>query len=184
MINILCGFLAPVALAVVMGYSYTKRVTPLCHIVLGLGLALAPVGAWLAVTGAFDALPILVGIIVLFWVSGFDIIYALQDIQFDREHGLKSIPSWLGAERALSVARVFHFISASGLLLLGLSLMARYQETSWLTWGGIFSFTALLVYQHTQVKPNDLSRVNLAFFTSNGIGSIVLGSLIILDHLV
>lgn len=184
MINMLCGFLAPVALTVVMGYSYTKRVTPLCHMVLGLGLALAPVGAWLAVTGAFDALPVLLGLVVLFWVSGFDIIYALQDIEFDREHDLRSIPSWLGAERALNVARIFHVISAAGLLLLGMSMLARYPETSWISWIGIFAFIGLLIYQHTQVKADDLSKVDLAFFTSNGVGSIVLGGLIILDHLI
>lgn len=184
LINTLCGFLAPVALAVVMGYSYTKRFTPLCHMVLGSGLALAPVGAWLAVTGSFDPLPILIGVVVLFWVSGFDIIYALQDIGFDREHGLHSIPAALGPNRALSVARIFHVISAAGLLLTGLSLMARFSATGWLSWIGIFAFLGLLIYQHFQVKPNDLSRVNIAFFTSNGVGSLVLGTLIILDQVV
>jgi len=184
LINTLCGFLAPVALAVIMGYSYTKRVTALCHLVLGAGLALAPVGAWLAVTGSFDALPILLGIVVLFWVSGFDIIYALQDIEFDRAHHLHSIPAALGAGSALQVARVFHLISALGLLLLGISLMARYPDTGLLSWTGISAFIALLIYQHFQVRPDDLSRVNLAFFTSNGIGSLVLGGLLIIDQLI
>lgn len=183
-INALCGLLAPVALAVIMGYSYTKRFTALCHLVLGAGLALAPIGAWLAVTGGFDPLPILLGVAVLFWVSGFDIIYALQDIEFDRSHGLHSIPAALGATNALRLSRFFHVASGLAMILLFLSLLVRYPGTSWLTGLGVTAFLGLLVYQHFQVKADDLSRVNLAFFTSNGIGSLALGSLIILDQLI
>ena len=184
MLNPLCGFLAPVALAVIMGYSYTKRYTAFCHFVLGLALALAPVGAWIAVTGAFDAFPIALGIMVLLWVSGFDIIYALQDIEFDKAHDLHSIPVAVGAEGALLVSRWLHAICSGTLLMVGLSMTAQFAATGWLSWVGILAFIALLVYQHTQVRPDDLSRVNLAFFTSNGVGSLVLGSLIILDQMI
>ena len=112
-INRLCFFLSPVALAVILGYSYTKRFTPLCHLVLGLGLSLAPIGAYLAVTGEFALLPILFSFAVLFWVSGFDIIYALQDEEFDKAHQLYSIPSMLGKVKALRVSEILHVLSAA-----------------------------------------------------------------------
>ena len=108
-INKICFFLSPVALLVVLGYSYTKRFTPLCHLILGLGLSLAPIGAYLAVTGRFDLLPILFSFTVLFWVSGFDIIYALQDEEFDKTNKLYSIPAWLGKAKALRVSEFFMY---------------------------------------------------------------------------
>lgn len=167
-INPLCLALSPVALAVILGYSYTKRFTALCHLVLGLGLALAPIGAYLAVTGVFDWAPVILGSAVLTWVSGFDVIYALQDDQFDEAHNLHSIPTMLGRPRALMVSTLLHVLSGAMIILFG-----------WLTGGGILFwigggiFLGLLTYQHLIVSTKDLSRVNLAFFTTNGVASVV-----------
>ncbi len=173
-INKLTLFLAPVALFVVLGYSYTKRFTPMCHLVLGLGLALAPIGAYLSVTGQFALVPILISFVVLFWVSGFDIIYALQDEKFDRENKLKSIPVLLGKKNALILSSLLHLLSA--ILLIYIGFIAKFN---FLYWIGTSFFTAILIYQHLLVKPNDLSKVNLAFFTLNGIASVVFASLVI-----
>ncbi len=167
-INSLCFFLSPVALAVVLGYSLTKRFTALCHVILGLGLSLAPIGAYLAVTGKFDWLPLFFSFAVLFWVSGFDIIYALQDEEFDKSKKLKSIPVWLGKKGALMLSTVFHIISASFVIYAG--FYAHFNVWYWI---GTLVFCGLLFYQHTLVKPNDLSKVNVAFFTTNGIASVV-----------
>lgn len=175
-INPLCFALSFVALAVVLGYSYTKRFTPLCHLVLGLGLSLAPIGAYLAVTGRFALLPLLFSFSVIFWVSGFDIIYALQDEEFDRSNMLYSMPSWLGKARALRVSEFLHLFSAACVIAAGL-----YGHFGWWYWGGIAVFVGMLVYQHTIVKPNDLSRVNLAFMTANGIASVVFACFVIGD---
>lgn len=177
-INPLCFGLSFVALTVVLGYSYTKRFTALCHLVLGLGLALAPVGAWIAVTGKFDLLPIYISASVFCWVSGFDIIYALQDEQFDREHKLYSIPSLVGGEKALRISRNLH--TASALFLLAAGFKGDFH---WLYFSGWLIFALLLVYQHTLVNVRDLSRVNLAFFTTNGIASVVFATLVICDRL-
>jgi 4-hydroxybenzoate polyprenyltransferase len=175
-INILCLILAPVALFVILFYSYTKRFTPLCHLVLGLGLSLAPIGAYIAVTGQFAWVPILFSLSVLFWVSGFDIIYALQDEEFDKDNNLHSIPSWLGAKRALHVSEYLHFLSIACIFIAG--IMGHF---SWSYWAGVMAFAFFLVYQHTLIKPNDLSKVNKAFFTSNGIASVVFGALVLID---
>lgn len=180
-INALCFFLSPVALAVVLGYSYTKRFTWLCHFVLGLGLALAPVGAYLAVTGHFAWLPVLLGLTVLFWTAGFDIIYALQDEEFDKSQQLYSVPAWLGKSRALRLSEMLHLVSALLLLTAGWLLHGALAEAGWLAWAGTGIFLGLLLYQHLIVKPNDLRRVNLAFFTTNGIASLIFGVLTILD---
>ncbi|HNL37748.1 MAG: UbiA-like polyprenyltransferase [Saprospiraceae bacterium] len=180
-INTLCFLLSPVALAVVLGYSYTKRFTWLCHFVLGLGLALAPVGAYLAVTGHFAWLPVLLGFTVLFWTAGFDIIYALQDEEFDKSQQLYSVPAWLGKTRALRLSEVLHLVSALLLLTAGWLLHGELAETGWLAWAGTGIFLGLLLYQHLIVKPNDLRRVNLAFFTTNGIASLIFGVMTILD---
>ncbi len=180
-INPLCFALAPVALAVVLGYSYTKRFTFLCHFVLGLGLALAPIGAYLAAGGGFDLIPILYSLSVLLWVSGFDIIYALQDEEFDKSLRLNSIPVKLGRNHALLLSSILHVFSAMIVLLAGYLLAQRYPQFSWIQWIAAGIYIAMLYYQHTLVKPNDLSRVNRAFFTSNGIASIVFGALMILD---
>lgn len=180
-INRLCFYLSPVALAVVLGYSYTKRFTWLCHFVLGLGLALAPVGAYLAVAGHFAWLPVLLGLTVLFWTAGFDIIYALQDEEFDKSQQLYSVPAWLGKARALRLSEGLHLLSASFLLTAGWLLHEQLEPAGWLAWGATGVFLGLLLYQHLLVKPNDLRRVNLAFFTTNGIASLIFGALTILD---
>jgi 4-hydroxybenzoate polyprenyltransferase len=175
-INQLCFFLSPVALLVVLGYSYTKRFTPLCHLILGLGLSLAPIGAYLAVTGQFDLLPILFSFIVLLWVSGFDIIYALQDEEFDKTNKLYSIPAWLGKAKALRVSELLHVFSAVCVLFDG-----WLGNFGWLYWIGAVIFIGMLVYQHSIVKPNDLKRVNIAFMTANGIASVVFAIFVIAD---
>lgn len=175
-INKLCFALSPVALFVILFYSYTKRFTALCHLVLGLGLSLAPIGAYLAVTGQFDMLPVLFSIAVITWVSGFDIIYAMQDIDFDNSQKLHSIPTALGGKRALLTSEILHLISAAAVVFAGF-----YGQFGFLYWVGIVVFIGMLVYQHRLVKPNDLSKVNIAFMTANGIASIVFGVLVITD---
>ncbi len=180
-INYLCFYLSPLALAVILGYSYTKRFTPYSHFVLGLGLSLAPLGAYLAVTGAFNYLPVLFSVVVFLWVSGFDIIYALQDAEFDAEHQLKSIPVLLGKKGALRLSSVLHFFCALFLIMASYYMSVEFPAFVWLHWLGSLLFVALLIYQHLIVKPNDLSRVNLAFFTTNGVASIILGAFMVLD---
>jgi 4-hydroxybenzoate polyprenyltransferase len=175
-INTICFLLSPVALLVVLGYSYTKRFTALCHIVLGLGLSLAPIGAYLAVTGAFALLPVLFSFAVVFWVSGFDIIYALQDIDFDKSQQLYSIPAAMGKAKALRISESLHFLSAACVIFAGL-----YGGMRWSYWIGVAVFTGMLVYQHSIVKPNDLSKVNIAFMTANGIASVVFAVFVIAD---
>jgi len=177
-INTLCFYLSPIALIVVLGYSYTKRFTSLCHLVLGLGLALAPLGAYLAVSGKFTLSPILFSVAVLFWVSGFDIIYALQDDTFDKENKLNSVPVLFGRNKALNLSKLFHLITFLSLAYAGILL-----EINLLYWIGFALFSALLIYQHTIISEKDLSRVNLAFFTTNGIASVVFGVFVILDFL-
>jgi 4-hydroxybenzoate polyprenyltransferase len=180
-INLLCFILSPVALLVILGYSYTKRFTAFCHLVLGVGLGLAPVGAYLAVTGSFHFLPVLLGLAVFFWVSGFDIIYALQDEEFDQSHQLKSIPAALGKKNALIVSRLLHFCSALFLTLFTYQATEIFSELQWLLILGYGLFLSMLVYQHTLVNEKDLSRVNLAFFTFNGLASVAFGLFFIAD---
>lgn len=166
-INYTVLFLSPIALAVILFYSYTKRFTALCHLVLGLGLSLAPVGAYLCVHPAFDWLPVLFSCMVLTWVSGFDIIYALQDIGFDRSQKLHSIPAALGIKGALIASSILHLITATLVIIAGI-----YGAFSFGYWIGAGVFITLLVYQHLIVKPNDLSRVNIAFVNTNSAASI------------
>jgi len=175
-INKICFYLSPVALFVVLFYSYTKRFTALCHLVLGVGLSLAPIGAYLAVTGQFALLPILFSFTVLFWVSGFDIIYALQDEEFDKSNQLHSIPAALGKSKALQVSNLLHVLSAICVITAGV-----YGHFGYWYWIGVALFIGLLIYQHTLVKPNDISKVNMAFFTTNGIASVVFAIFVILD---
>ncbi|WP_018616693.1 UbiA-like polyprenyltransferase [Segetibacter koreensis] len=175
-INTTCFLLSPVALFVILFYSYTKRFTALCHLVLGLGLSLAPIGAYLAVTGKFNVLPVLFSFAVLFWVSGFDIIYALQDVDFDISQNLYSIPSVLGKQKALRVSELLHFFSASLVIAAG-----EIAGFGWLYWMGVTVFAGMLIYQHSIVKPDDLRRVNLAFMTANGIASVVFAVFVIAD---
>ncbi len=173
-INRICFYLSPVALAVVLGYSYTKRFTPLCHLVLGVGLSLAPIGAYLAVTGVFAWLPLLFSVAVICWVSGFDIIYALQDVDFDRSQQLYSIPARVGKGKALRISELLHVLSAAAVIAAGV-----YGHFMWLYWIGVLVFVGMLVYQHSIVKPDDLRRVNLAFMTANGIASVVFAIFVI-----
>ena len=176
LINKLCFYLSPVALSVVLGYSYTKKFTPLCHLILGLGLALAPIGAYLVVAGQFAMLPIYFSLAVLCWVSGFDIIYALQDEEFDRQNNLKSIPAWLGKKKALNVSSIFHVLT-----VIFVTMPYIVSSFSWFYLSGVLFFIILLIYQHQLVKPNDLSKVNRAFFTTNGIASVVFAIFFLLD---
>ncbi|HNW98608.1 MAG TPA: UbiA-like polyprenyltransferase [Bacteroidales bacterium] len=175
-INLLCFFLSPVALLVIMGYSYTKRFTPLCHLVLGLGLALAPIGAYIAVTAHFAVVPVLYSFAVLFWVSGFDIIYALQDIEFDKSQNLKSIPVVIGIKNSLILSGLFHFVTAAIIIYNGIFL-----NFGMFYWIGSLIYILLLIYQHLIVKPSDLSRINLAFVTLNGFASISFGVFVIAE---
>jgi 4-hydroxybenzoate polyprenyltransferase len=175
-INPICFLLSPVALFVILFYSYTKRFTSLCHLVLGIGLSLAPIGAFLAVTGKFDTLPILFSGAVVCWVSGFDIIYAMQDVDFDKSEKLFSIPATVGKSRALVVSSLLHLLSIIFVFLAGIS----GNFGSWY-WVGMVLFTGILIYQHLIIKPNDLSRVNLTFMTANGIASVIFAFFVITD---
>lgn len=176
LINPLCFYLSPVALLVILGYSYTKRFTPLCHLILGVGLSLAPIGAYIALTERFDFLPILISVIVFLWVSGFDIIYALQDDDFDKSQNLKSIPVYFGRKNALRLSEIFHFIAAMIVIVVYFS-----GNFSWLYIVGALVFIGLLLYQHLIVKPNDLSKVNLAFGTTNGVASVLFCAFVCAD---
>lgn len=175
-INSICFYLSPIALAVTLGYSYTKRFTALCHLVLGIGLSLAPIGAYLAVTGTFAWLPLYFSFAVLFWVAGFDMIYALQDEEFDKEMGLNSIPAKIGKKASLQLSILFHIVTASFILY-----AAYAAEANAVFWTGSLIFITLLFYQHFLVKPNDLSKVNLAFFTTNGIASVIFSIFVIVS---
>ena len=168
LINPICFSLSPVALTVILGYSLTKRFTFLCHLILGLGLSLAPIGAYLAVTAQFNWLPLFFSFAVLFWTGGFDIIYALQDEEFDRNMNLHSIPVKLGKKGGLMVSSILHICTAVFLVVAGI-----YGEFSWIYFTGTFVFLSLLIYQHSIVSPTDLSKVNLAFGTTNGIASVL-----------
>ena len=167
-INSACFQLSFVALFVVLFYSYTKRFTALCHVVLGVGLSLSPIGSYLAVTGEFALLPLLFSFAVVTWVSGFDIIYALQDEQFDRSNKLHSIPAAIGTRNSLLVSTVLHILSAGFVFWAG--FLGHFSIIYWI--GAVF-YAALLVYQHMLVKPNDLSKVGIAFANTNGIASVV-----------
>ncbi len=175
-LNPLVFYLSPVALLVVLGYSLTKKYTALCHFVLGIGLSLAPVGAYLAVTGVFAWLPVMFSFVVLLWSGGFDIIYALQDEDFDVREQLHSIPAWLGIRRALGVSAVVHVVAGALVVIIGIF----WGFGIWYAIGAVI-FLFLLLYQHLIVKSDDLSRVNAAFFTSNGIASVVFATFTILD---
>jgi 4-hydroxybenzoate polyprenyltransferase len=182
-INNICFYLSPVALLVVLGYSATKRFTALCHLVLGLGLSLAPIGAYLVVTGSFALLPIFFSLAVLCWVSGFDIIYALQDEDFDRSQNLHSIPAYLGKVNALRLSSFLHVLSAI-FIMLPVVYPASGWVVGWPYYIGIVFFCSMLIYQHLLVKPNDLSRVNFAFMTTNGIASVIFAVFFMIDRLV
>jgi 4-hydroxybenzoate polyprenyltransferase len=166
-LNPLALALSPVALAVIWGYSYTKRFTSFCHVVLGLAIGIAPPGAWIAVRGQLDWAAVLLSAAVMLWVGGFDVIYACQDADFDRQEGLRSLPARLGIAGALQVSRVMHAVTIALLLLL-----PQLTPLGVLYYAGVAVVAALLIYEQSLVKPGDLSRVNAAFFTVNGFVSI------------
>ena len=170
MLNSLTLKLAPVALGSVLFYSYTKRFTAFSHVVLGWALAIAPTGAWIAVRGAIDSpIPVLLSLAVLLWTAGFDIIYACQDADFDRRVGLRSLPAWLGIARALVVARFFHLV-----MFVVLLWVARLSGLHWIGMIGLVATAGLLIHQHRLVSPDDLSRLDVAFFTTNAYVSVIL----------
>jgi 4-hydroxybenzoate polyprenyltransferase len=167
-LNRTCGLLAPVALATIFGYSYTKRFTWASHLVLGLALAMAPVGGWLAIDPALSALPWMLALAVLCWVAGFDVIYACQDFEFDRAHGLRSIPAAIGIARALWIARALH-----GAAVVSLAAIGVQAQLHPLYWAGVAAICVLLVYEHRLVRADDLSKLGVAFFQMNGVISVV-----------
>ena len=167
-LNPLCLRLAPLALAIVLFYSYTKRFTTFSHLVLGLSLGIAPAAAWIAVRGSLDSRILLLTAAVMFWTAGFDVIYSCQDYDFDREEGLWSLPRALGIASALRVARLLHVLMVVCLVALVYTL-----HLGPLALAGVAAIVGLLIYEHSLVKPNDLSRVNAAFFTMNGYVSVL-----------
>ena len=179
LINPLCGWLSPVALAIVMFYSYCKRFTSLAHLVLGLSLGIAPVGAYMAVTGTSCLECWLLALIVMTWCSGFDIIYALQDAEFDRERGLHSIPAMLGTRGALIVSALLHIASIALLVL-----FASYQPQSWLLYVGCSIFAIILASEHYIVTPTKQRNIGIAFGTFNALASVSLALFLILNLLI
>jgi 4-hydroxybenzoate polyprenyltransferase len=181
---LLCLQLLPVAILLLAGYSYTKRFTPLCHGILGIALGSSAIGGWLAHTGHWDAgLPVLLGLAVTLWVAGFDIIYALQDEAFDRQSGLHSLPAWLGGAKALALSRGCHVATV---LLLVVFALAYSQLKGFVGWGfvaGVVIMAVLLVRQHRLVSPQNLSQVDVAFFTLNGIASVALFTCVLVDRM-
>ena len=174
----ICGWLSPVALAIVFGYSYTKRFTWTTHALLGLALMMAPVGGWLAVAGEFATVAWVLGIAVLLWVAGFDVIYACQDVEFDRREGLSSIPARFGVHAALVSARALHAGALAGLAAVG--WLAGLHPLYWL---GLAVIGGLLVWEHRLVRADDLSKVGVAFFNMNGIIALVYFAVILLSGL-
>ena len=177
-LNSLCLYLSPIALFFLFGYSYTKRFTALCHFALGFAIGLAPVGAWVAVQGSFHLIPLLLALAVMLWIGGFDIIYALQDYDFDsQQERLFSIPKRLGKVRALLLSRIMHCLMILILLMVGIlfGLHLFYFV-------GVGVVALLITWEQSLVKPNDLSRVNLAFFTLNGWVSVSLFLFVLLDR--
>lgn len=170
MLNWLAFILSPVALLFVLGYSYAKRFTSFAHVILGIALSISPSAAWIGVRGTFDsAIPILLSLIVMMWTAGFDVLYACQDYEYDRKAGLHSIPARFGIAGALRIARLFH--AQTFFLLIFLYIVA---DLGWLSLVGVLAVGLLLFYQHTLIKPNDLSRMNAAFFTTNAFVSVIL----------
>lgn len=179
MLNRLALYLSPVALVVVLGYSYTKRFTSWSHLVLGLALGIAPVGAWIAVRGAFAIEPVILAACVMLWAAGFDVIYSLQDVDFDRKMGLFSLPKSLGAARALFISRLMHILMIGLLVWFGMA-----SGMGMIFFIGIGVVALFIIYEHSLVSPTDLSRVNTAFFTMNGCVSIGLFLFALVDVMV
>lgn len=177
-LNQLALFLAPLALIVILGYSYTKRFTSMAHLVLGLALAIAPIGAAIAVEGMWNWRIVPLAAAVLFWTAGFDILYSLQDVEFDRGAGLHSIPSRVGVANALVISRLLHLITIAALLYFG-----YVNAFGFFYFLGVGFATMLLLWQHSLVKANDLSRIDAAFFTANGMLSVIVFALGAVDIL-
>ena len=175
-LNRLCLILSPVALLFILGYSYTKRFTWLCHLFLGCAIGIAPIGAWLAVTGKWNLIPLLIGAVVMLWIGGFDIIYALQDFEFDTKSSLFSLPKRLGKANSLLVSRVMHALMIG--LLIAIGVLAGLHL---LYFAGVLVVSGLIIYEQTLVKPDDLSKVDLAFFTLNGWISVTLFAFVFLE---
>jgi 4-hydroxybenzoate polyprenyltransferase len=167
-LNALCGVLSPVALAIVFGYSYTKRFTWASHLVLGMALAIAPVGGWLAIAGRFDVLPFLLAAAVVFWVAGFDTIYACQDEAFDKSYGLHSIPARFGIPKALGIARGFHIGALVAMVAVG--IVAHLHPVYWL---GLAVVAGVLIWEHRLVSATDLTKLGVAFLNANGVVSVL-----------
>ncbi len=178
MLNPLCFYLAPIAIFFLVLYSYCKRFTALAHIVLGICLAAAPLGAWIALRGDVGWPAVVLALAVLFWVAGFDIFYALQDMEFDREHGLYSLPARLGAERSIRLVRIFHVVMV-GLLL----LLVAVDGLGWIYLLGVAVVALLLIYEHLLVRADDLSRLDAAFFNMNGYISVAIFAFTFVDAL-
>ena len=178
-INLLTAILSPVALAVIMFYSYCKRFTALAHIVLGLSLAIAPAGAFIAVTGGLTWTVCLLSLLVLTWCGGFDIIYALQDAEFDRKRGLHSIPSTFSVATSLYISIALHCVSVASLVA-----FALFLPQSWVLWSGVALFTAILVTEHILVTPKKQRSIGIAFGTLNGLASLTLVVFVIANILI
>ena len=176
MLNPLCFYLSPVALLVVLGYSYMKRFSPLAHLVLGLGLGIAPVGAWLAVRGEFAAFPLWLSAGVLFWVAGFDTIYACQDVEYDRRVGLHSLASRLGVEKALMLSRVFHLLSVAFMA----GAFRRADNLGGVALVGVVIMAGLLAWEQAIVRGGDMRHIDKAFFEINSwIGMVLLAAVMV-----
>nr|WP_128894564.1 UbiA-like polyprenyltransferase [Longirhabdus pacifica] len=178
-LNTLCLILMPVAVFFLVMYSYTKRFTWLCHVFLGLTIGLAPLGGWIAVTASVDWIAILFYLAVAFWIAGFDVIYACQDTEFDKKNGLYSIPSQFGIAKALMIAKCFHVITSIGFISL-----IMLTDLSWWYMIGVIIAIGLLYYEHRLVKPHDLSKLNAAFFTMNGVLSVIVFAFTLIDLVV
>jgi 4-hydroxybenzoate polyprenyltransferase len=168
-LNPLCFYLSLPTLGILFLYSYTKRFTTWSHLVLGFAIGLAPLGAWLAIRGEFAWTPILLGGAVMFWIAGFDVIYSLQDTEFDRNTNLFSLPARIGVVPALRISTLFHLATVALLVS-----TARLTQSGWVAYAGILIVAAILAWEHRMVKPHDLSRINVAFFNLNGYISILL----------
>ena len=166
-LNDLALLLSPVALIVILGYSLTKRFTHFSHIFLGLGLGIAPLGAWIAITGQFDIIPAVLALGVTFWVAGFDVIYSCQDYEFDVNNGMHSIPVWSGIRGALIMSKLFHFLAAVAFLFLG-----YYAQLHWIYFIGISAIVLLMIYENRLINENDFTKIDMAFFNLNGLISV------------
>ena len=178
-INQLCFYLSFITLFILLGYSYTKRFSFLCHIFLGLSLGLAPIGAYIAVSEQFNLIPVIISLAVMFWSSGFDIIYSLQDLSFDKNKKLHSIPSKFGKNKARIIALVFHLLTITLFVIIGM-----LSNFNYLYWVGSIIFAFLILRQHYIIRFNNLIKVNIAFFSLNGVASVVFAIFFVSDLII